>query len=133
LRAYGAKIGHSVYIRRSIRIYFPWNLFVGDNCWLGEGVWFINHAPIKIGDDVCISQNAMICSSGHDYKNESLQYKHKAIIIHDGAWICISAIILGGSEIGSNSVVSAGETFSGELPDNSIYIKGENKLIENSK
>ena len=133
LKLFGAKIGPSVFIRRDVRIQFPWNLQVGESCWLGEGVRFINHAPIEIGSNVCISQNVTICSSGHDYKSVSLQYRHKPIVIKDGAWICLNATVLGGSEIGFNSVVSAGEIFSGTLPNASLFIKGTSKFIDEPK
>ena len=132
LRGYGAKIGKSVYIRRGVRVHFPWNLTIGDHSWIGEQVWFINHAPIEIGSNVCISQNAIICSSGHDYKSKYLEYKHKSITIRDGAWVCLRANILAGSEIGINSVVSAGETFVGSLPDEHMFVHGKIKPINYS-
>ena len=132
LRLFGAKIGKWVYIRRGVRVHFPWNLTIGDHSWIGEQVWFINHAPIEIGSNVCISQNAIICSSGHDYKSKSLEYKHKSITIRDGAWVCLRANILAGSEIGINSVVSAGETFVGDLPNDHIYVQGKIKAIKYS-
>lgn len=131
-RLFGAKIGKSVCIRRGVRVHFPWNLTIGDQSWIGEQVWCINHAPIEIGSNVCISQNAMICSSGHDYKSKSLEYKHKSITIRDGAWICLRANVLAGSEIGINSVVSAGETFVGNLPDEHMYVSGKIKPINYS-
>jgi len=130
LRLFGARIGKSVFIRRGVRVHFPWNLIIGNQCWIGEEVWFINHAPIELGNDVCVSQAAMLCSSGHDYASATLDYKHKSIRIHHGAWICLRAVVLAGSEVGINSVVSAGETLAGKLPDSHIYIRGEGRFIE---
>jgi putative colanic acid biosynthesis acetyltransferase WcaF len=129
LRIFGATIGSSVLIRRGVRIHFPWNLKVGDNCWIGEEVWLINHESIEIGSNVCISQRAIICSSGHDLRSTCLNYKHKPIKIQDGAWICLQSTILAGSSIGRNSVVSAGETFKGELSEGSIFVEKEVKKI----
>ena len=129
LRIFGATIGSSVLIRRGVRIHFPWNLKVGDNCWIGEEVWFINHESIEIGSNVCISQRAIICSSGHDLRSPCLTYKHIPIKIQDGAWICLQSTILAGSSIGRNSVVSAGETFKGELSEGSIFVEKKSKKI----
>lgn len=132
-RIFGADIGNSVFMRRGIRVSYPWNLSIGNNSWIGEDVRFINHEFIKIGNNVCISQEAVICSSGHDFRSASLEYKHHPISIADGSWVCVRALVLPGSVLGSNSVVSAGEIFSGQLADSHIYKNGESQLIEYSE
>ena len=131
LRFFGAKIGKSVIIRRGARVHFPWNLVVGNNCWIGEKAWFINHEKILIGSNVCISQLVVICSSGHDFSTPTLNDKHKAIEIKDGAWVCLRATVLPGSQVGVNSVISAGEIFVGNLDDRHLYIRGITKPITN--
>ena len=120
-RVFGAKIGKRVVIRAGVRIQFPWRLEIGSQSWIGEGVWFINHEFISVGSNVCISQSVLICSSSHSYKSSTFEYNHKRVIIQDGAWICVRSVVLPGSEIGSISVVSAGEIFSGILPSDFIY------------
>jgi len=125
LRAFGAKIGKGVIIRRGVRIHLPWNLEIGDNCWIGEEVWFINHEKVTIGSDVCISQRSIICSGGHDYRSISLEYDHKPIVIQNGAWICLDSKVLPGVEIGECSVVSAGEIARKSVPDYSLLIGGQ--------
>ena len=129
LRIFGAKIGEHVLIRRGVRIHFPEKLKIGDNSWIGEDVWFINHEVIDIGSNVCISQSVLICSSSHDFRTSSLDYKHQMIKISDGAWICLRAIILAGGKVGVNSVVSAGEIFTGMLKDEHIFVDGSDKPI----
>ena len=133
LRLFGAKIGNSVLIRRGVRIHFPWNLKIGDNCWIGEEVWIINHEKVSLGSNVCISQRSIICSGGHDYKSASLEYAHKPIRIMDGAWICLDAKILPGVNIGECSVVSAGEVVRKSVPDYSILIAGDIHQIDSPK
>lgn len=130
LRLFGASVGLRVYIRRGIRIQFPWNLEIGDDSWIGEEVWFINHEKITVGSNVCISQRSIICSGGHDYRSASLEYSHKPIEIKDGAWICLDAKVLPGVIIGECSVVSAGEVVSKSLPDNSMLIGGQVRQID---
>jgi putative colanic acid biosynthesis acetyltransferase WcaF len=125
LKLFGASVGRGVLIRRGVQVHFPWNLEIGDNCWVGEQVWFINHAKISIGSDVCISQRSIICSGGHDYRSASLEYAHGPIEIKDGAWICVDSKVLPGVSIGECSVVSAGEVVRKSLPDNSLLISGQ--------
>lgn len=133
LRLCGASIGKRVLIRRGVKVHFPWNLEIGDNCWIGEEVWFINHERITIGSDVCISQRSIICSGGHDYRSASLAYAHKPIEIKDGAWVCLDAKILPGVTIGECSVVSAGEVARKTVPDYSMLVGGEIRPIDPPK
>ena len=121
LRLFGAQIQKGVVIRPSVRVYFPWNLAIGENSWIGEGVWIINHVPVEIGSNVCVSQLTVICSSSHNYKSTTLQYKHKSVLIKDGAWVGLRCTILPGTVIGANSVISGGETLSAEIPDYHLF------------
>jgi len=133
LNIFGASVGRRVFIRRGVKVHFPWNLEIGDDCWIGEEVWFINHEKITIGSDVCISQRVIICSSGHDYRSSSLEYAHKPIRIKDGAWVCLDAKVLAGVSVGECSVVSAGEIVRKSIPDYSLLLGGEVTLINPPK
>ncbi len=133
LRIFGSSIGRRVIIRRGVKIHLPWNLEIGDDCWIGEEVWFINHEKVKIGSNVCISQRSIICSGGHDYRSTSLEYAHKPIEIKDGAWVCLDAKVLPGVTIGECSVVSAGEIVRKSIPDYSMLIAGEIRPIDPPK
>ena len=133
LKLFGASVGSGVLIRRGVRVHFPWNLEIGDNCWIGEEVWFINHEKITIGSDVCISQRSIICSGGHDYRSASLEYAHKPVTIKDGAWVCLDAKVLPGVTIGECSVVSAGEIARKSLPDYSMLVGGQVRPIDPPK
>lgn len=133
LRTFGSVIGSRVNFRRAIRIHLPWNLEIGDDCWIGEDVWFINHEKVKIGSNVCISQRSIICSGGHDYRSASLEYAHKPIEIKNGAWVCLDAKVLPGVTIGECSVVSAGEIVRKSVPDSSMLIAGEIRPINPPK
>jgi putative colanic acid biosynthesis acetyltransferase WcaF len=133
LRIFGTSVGRRVIMRRGVMVHFPWNLEIGDDCWIGEDVWFINHEKVKIGSNVCISQRSIICSGGHDYRSASLEYAHKPIEIKDGAWVCLDAKVLPGVTIGECSVVSAGEIVRKSVPDYSMLIAGEIRPIDPPK
>jgi putative colanic acid biosynthesis acetyltransferase WcaF len=133
LKLFGASVGSGVYIRRGVRVHFPWNLEIADNCWIGEEVWFINHEKITIGSNVCISQRSIICSGGHDYRSASLAFAHKPVVIKDGAWVCLDAKVLPGVTIGECSVVSAGEIVRRSLPDYSMLVGGQVRQIDPPK
>lgn len=130
LRVFGANVGSGVLFRRSVRVQFPWNLEIGNDCWIGEEVWFINHEKISLGSNVCISQRSIICAGGHDYGSSSLAYQHAPITIGDGAWVCLDAKVLPGTRIGKGSVIAAGEVARGNIPDFHILIGGKLKAIK---
>lgn len=130
LRFLGSRVGIRVVIKRGIRILNPVLLEIGDDCWIGEESWFINHEKIVIGNDVCISQRAIICSGGHDYRSISLAYQHAPITIGDGAWVCLDAKVLPGTRIGKGSVIAAGEIARGDIPDFHMLIGGKLKPID---
>ena len=133
LRFFGACIGDRVLMRRGVRVHFPWNLEIGNDCWIGEEVWFINHEKITIGSNVCISQRSIICAGGHDYRSASLEYSHKPVSIKDGAWVCLDAKVLPGVTIGECSVVSAGEIARKSLPNYSMLVGGQVRPIDPPK
>ena len=93
LKLYGADIGQSVILKSKVTVLFPWRLSIGSNSWIGENVLIINHEYVEIGKNVCVSQRAILCSGGHDYKSVSLAYKHSPIKICDGAWVCLDSKI----------------------------------------
>lgn len=133
LRLWGAKVGKRLVLRKRVKVHIPWSLTIGDDCWIGEEVWFINHEKISIGSNVCISQRSIICSGGHDYRSTSLEYAHKPVVIKDGAWVCLDAKVLPGVTIGECSVVSAGEIVRKSLPDNSMLVGGQVRQIDPPK
>ena len=121
LRLFGAKIGKGGKIKSHIKISEPWNLLVGDHCWLGENVWIDNLALVKIGNRVCISQDVYICTGNHNYKEELFDLILKSIIIKDDCWLAAKSIVSPGSILEQGSVGSIGSVVSGNLKQNSIY------------
>jgi len=108
LRGFGAKVGRRCVIRDHVTIHAPWNLELGDDVWIGRGVDFINHAPIRVGHDVCISQNVMLCSSGHDFTRSDFRYRHAAIEVGACSWLTVRATILPGAKLPDGSLVRPG-------------------------
>jgi putative colanic acid biosynthesis acetyltransferase WcaF len=130
LRIFGASVGKGVLIRRGVRIHFPWSLEIGNNSWIGEDVWIVNHEKISIGSDVCISQRSIICSGGHDFRSSTLEFDHSPVEIKNGAWLCLDSKVLAGVSIGECSVISAGEVVRKSVPDYSLLIGGTIRPIE---
>ena len=110
LRAFGAQIGERVFIRHRVRVLWPWKLSIGDDCWIGEGVWLLNLEPITIEHDVCLSQEAFLCTGSHDHRDPAFEYDNAPIHIGAGAWIAARATVLRGATVMPGEVVAAGVT-----------------------
>ncbi|MBT8038319.1 MAG: WcaF family extracellular polysaccharide biosynthesis acetyltransferase [Verrucomicrobiae bacterium] len=112
LRLFGAKVGEGVVIRSRVNITFPWNLEIGDHVWLGDEVMILSLDSVKIGNNVCISQRAFLCTGSHDFRKESFDLIAKPISIEDGCWICAQAFIGPGSIVPAETMIKAGERYS---------------------
>jgi putative colanic acid biosynthesis acetyltransferase WcaF len=108
LRAFGAQIGERVLIRHRVRVLWPWKLAIGDDCWIGEGVWLLNLEPITIENDVCLSQEAFLCTGSHQHRQPSFEFDNAPIRIGAGAWVAARATVLRGSTIQPGEVVPGG-------------------------
>jgi putative colanic acid biosynthesis acetyltransferase WcaF len=107
LRCFGAKIGAHVNTYPSTRIYFPWNLTVGDWSAIGEDVLIYNLGPVTLGQKVTISHRAHLCAGTHDYTQLDLPLLKPPIVIGNQAWICADAFVGPGVTVGEGAVVGA--------------------------
>ena len=130
LRLFGAKIGKGGKIKPYIRVSEPWNLLIGDHCWLGENIWIDNLANVSIGNRVCISQEVYICTGNHDYKKELFDLILKSIIIEDDCWLAAKSVISPGSILKQGSIASLGSVVFGTLNSNGIYKGNPAKLFK---
>ncbi len=106
LRIFGAKIGKGVVIKPSVNIKYPWKLKIGDYSWIGENAWIDNLENVEIGNNVCISQGAMLLCGNHNYKKSSFDLMVGEIIIEDGVWIGAKSIVTAGVVCRSHAVLT---------------------------
>ena len=121
LKMFGSKIGKKVLIKPSINIKYPWKLRIGDNSMIGENVWIDNLDEVIIGNNVCISQGAMLLSGSHDYRKSSFDLIIGKIILEDGVWICAKSIVCANVICKSHSVLTVNSIATKDLESYSIY------------
>ncbi len=121
LRWFGAKVGRGVVLKPDVKITFPWKLTLGDRVWLGEECWLLNLAPIAIGDNVCISQRAFLCTGNHDYTSPTFDLVTKPIRVESGAWIGAGAFVGPGVNVGTHAVLTVGSVATKDLKAYGIY------------
>ncbi len=130
LRVFGAQIGANVNIRNDVRIHWPWKLAVGDNTWIGVGSYLLNLEPITIGEDVCISQQAFLCTGSHQAEDVAFEYDNGPITVEDGAWVAARATVLRGVTIGRDAVVGATALVYKDVPEGARVLAPQSQLRE---
>jgi putative colanic acid biosynthesis acetyltransferase WcaF len=128
LRAFGAKIGKGVLLRPRLRVRFPWKLCVGDRSWIGEGVWIHNQAEVDIGSDVVVSQGTFITTGTHAFRSD-MALQTRPVVIEDGVWLTARCVILAGSWIGRNALVTPNTVVRGRVPPGVIFGSAEGHVL----
>jgi putative colanic acid biosynthesis acetyltransferase WcaF len=121
IRFFGAKIGHNVLFKSNINIKYPWFLEIENNVWIGENVWIDNLAKVKIENNVCISQGAMLLCGNHDYKKSSFDLLLGEITLKEGSWVGAKSVVCPGVTLNSHAILAVGSIANKDLEAYSIY------------
>ena len=121
LRLFGAKVGKGVFIKPSVNIKYPWKLTIGDYVWIGENVWIDNLTNVKIGDNVCLSQGALLLAGSHDHTKTTFDFIANEIILEEGVWIGAKAAVAGGVICKSHSILGLSSVAESDLEPYIIY------------
>ncbi|HMT30351.1 MAG TPA: WcaF family extracellular polysaccharide biosynthesis acetyltransferase [Bacteroidia bacterium] len=135
LRMFGARVGKGVVIKQGVRIKYPWLLEIGDHVWIGECCWIENHAKVTLGNNVCLSQGAMLLCGNHNYKKSAFDLEIGEINLEEGVWIGAQALVCPGITCKSHAVLSVKSVASKDLEAYSIYrgnpaVKQKERVIE---
>ena len=97
---------------------------------------YIGVAPggLTIGDDVLISPGCTILTGNYVFERLDVPLpeqgtRSKGVRIGDRVWIGANSVVLDGSAIGDNVIVSAGSVVSGSVPPNSVVLGNPAKVV----
>jgi putative colanic acid biosynthesis acetyltransferase WcaF len=121
LRVFGAKVGKRVLIKPSVNIKYPWFLNIGDDVWIGEKVWIDNLATVTIGNNVCISQGALLLTGNHNYNTPLFDLMIGTIVIEDGVWIGARSTVCPNVTCKTHAVLGVSSVATKNLDAFSIY------------
>ncbi|MFI9545850.1 DapH/DapD/GlmU-related protein [Streptomyces sp. NPDC052016] len=124
LRAFGARVGQRVLIRRGVRIHWPWKLDIGDDVWIGEDAWILNLEPVTIGSDCCVSQSVLLCTGSHRRRSVTFEFDNGPIRLEPGSWVAARAVVLRGVTVGTGAVVGAGAVAHRDLAPGAVLTAG---------
>lgn len=121
LRLFGARIGTGVVIKPKVNIKYPWFLTVENNTWIGEKVWIDNLTQVSIGENVCLSQGAMLLTGNHNYKKPTFDLILGQIHLRDGVWIGAQAIVCPGVTCHTHAVLTVKSVATRDLSAYGVY------------
>jgi len=107
LRLFGAHVGRHVHVYPTTRVYFPWNLSIGDWSAIGEDALIYNLGPVTIGTRVTLSHRSHLCAGTHDFRDPAMPLLKPPIAVCDQAWVCADAFVGPGVTVGEGAVVGA--------------------------
>jgi acetyltransferase-like isoleucine patch superfamily enzyme len=99
------------------------SLKIGNNCSIGRFAHINAYEKVVLEDFVLISDRVHISDVSHIYRNENIPIMNQgaefqgSVVIKNGAWIGIGAVILPGVNIGRNSIVGANAVVTKDVPD----------------
>lgn len=128
LRLFGAEIGTGVTFRPRTRVLFPWKLHIGNDSWIGEGVWFHNQDHIYVSHDVVISQETFLTTGSHAHRRD-MALITRPIRIEAGVWITSRCMVLGGACMGKSSLARPMSIVIGVVPANTIVSGAASKVL----
>ncbi|UBM59443.1 WcaF family extracellular polysaccharide biosynthesis acetyltransferase [Marinilongibacter aquaticus] len=131
LRSFGAKVGNGLVIKPKVNIKYPWFLEIGQQVWIGEKVWIDNFCMVRIGDNACISQDALLLTGNHNYKRETFDLIIDEIVLEEGAWIGAKSLVTQGVTAGAHSVLAAGSVLSKSMGANEIWRGNPASFVRN--
>ncbi len=107
------------------------DISVGRNVFINQNCTFYDLGGIDIGDDVLIGPNVSLITSGHPIAPSQ---RHsgvvaKPITIGNNVWISAGVTIIGGVDVGENSVVAAGAVVTKDVPPNTLVGGNPAKVI----
>jgi acetyltransferase-like isoleucine patch superfamily enzyme len=98
-------------------------LHIGDGTYIGRFVQINAWRNVAIGNDVLVADRVLISDADHNYSNTDIPIRRQGdsfcgeVILREGCWIGIGAVILPGVTIGRNSVVGANAVVTKDVPD----------------
>jgi len=131
LRWFGATIGTGC-VLPPFRVRFPYNLYLGDRCWIGEQTYISNPAKFTMGSDSALNQECLIITGSHN--TITMEETVSPITLGDGVWLSSRTIIISnghGITIGDGVITTPGSVICRSLAganDGSRTIWGGNPV-----
>lgn len=129
-RFFGAKIGSGVRIMPSAKFLYPWNIVIGNDCWIGENVELYSVNKILIGDNVAFAHNIFVATAAHDIGLVTFPTITKQVVFKDEVWISSNVFINMGVIINKGVVIGSASVVTKDLPEGYICVGNPAKAVK---
>jgi acetyltransferase-like isoleucine patch superfamily enzyme len=116
-------IGENVYVGHDAMLkgYYKNRMVIGDDTWIGQGVFFHSAGGITIGDRVGVGPHVKILTSFHDEAGRDVPIlasplTFEAVVVEDDCDLGVGAILLPGVRVGRGAQVGAGAVVTRDVP-----------------
>lgn len=109
-----------MHMHPSVRVFIPWNLEIGDWSSVGFDALIYNLGPVRIGNNVTVSQRAHLCAGTHDHLDPAMPLIKSGITIGNNCWICADAFLGPGVEVSDGALVAARAVVVRDVPERLI-------------
>jgi putative colanic acid biosynthesis acetyltransferase WcaF len=116
LRCFGAQVGKGAHVYPGVKIWAPWNVTLGEQCGIANGVILYSQGKITIGKKTVISQGAHICAGTHDYTKPGFPLVTMPINVGSDVWIAAEAFVHPGVTINNGCVIGARSVVVNDMP-----------------
>lgn len=132
------RCGRNFQVGRNFRIINPHNMDIGDNVYIAQDAWINAKGGVVLLDSVTIGPRCSLVTTFH--KNDAGQgFSHKIgagdqapIVVGEGTWLAINAVVRHGITIGKRCVVAANTVVTKDIPDDSVVGGVPARLIKSS-
>jgi serine acetyltransferase len=110
-------------------------LRIGTGTHIGRFAHINAWRQVHIGENVLIADRVFISDCSHDFSDQAVPIWHQKdvfvgpVVLHDGCWIGIGAVIMPGVTIGRNAVVGANAVVTRDVPDFAVAAGVPAKLL----
>jgi maltose O-acetyltransferase len=125
-------IGEGTDLRPPFYCDYGYNLHVGARTFVNYGLYALDVAEIRIGDDVQIGPAVQLLTPTHPLEPGPRREKWEAaesIGIGDNAWLGGGVIVCPGVTIGENTVVGAGAVVTRDLPPGVLAVGNPARVV----
>jgi putative colanic acid biosynthesis acetyltransferase WcaF len=129
-RVFGAKIGVGVKISPSSKLLYPWNIEIGNYCWIGDNVELYSVDKIIIGNNVAFAHNIFVATAAHDVSEITFPTIKKPIVFKDEVWVSSNVFINMGVTLNIGVVVGSGSVVTRDLPEGYICVGNPAKPLK---
>jgi maltose O-acetyltransferase len=125
-------IGEETEIRPPFHCDYGFHIHIGARTFVNFGLFALDVAEIRIGDDVQIGPSVQLLTPTHPLEPEPRRAKWEAakpIAIGDNAWLGGGVIICPGVTIGQDTVVGAGAVVTRDLPPGVLAVGNPARVV----